>query len=228
MRGRAVALVSVLAVLGGCTAPEGVDAAAEPTTSAPRTTSAPPEPPLVVAYGDSYVGPGVGAELPSGWPALVADDLDLELVNHGHAGSGYTNWEVGWSYPYTIATEPPPEDADVVIVFGGFNDITLAPEAVRQDAVATFALIEAAAPQAELLVIGPEWPRQEPTVELYTLRDALADAAREAGATFVDASGWLMGRPELIASDGLHLNEDGHAVFAAQIAPTLAGLISGR
>jgi lysophospholipase L1-like esterase len=104
----------------------------------------------------------------------------------------------------------------------------VAPEAVRQDAVATYALIAAAAPEAELLVIGPEWPRQEPTAALYTLRDALASAAGDADATFVDASGWLLGRPELIASDGLHLNEAGHAVFAAQIAPTLAGLLPDR
>jgi lysophospholipase L1-like esterase len=221
-------VLGILALLSACTSPNGSDPAAGPTTTASGTSSAPPEPPVVVVYGDSYVGPGVGADLPSGWPALVAADLDLELVNHGHSGSGYTNWEVGWSYPYTVATEPPPEDADVVVVFGGFNDVTLAPEAVRQDAVATFALIEATAPQAELLVIGPEWPRQEPTAALYTLRDALASAAGEADATFVDASSWLLGRPELIASDGLHLNETGHAVFATQIAPALAGLLPDR
>ncbi|WP_369132675.1 SGNH/GDSL hydrolase family protein [Modestobacter sp. I12A-02662] len=226
MRGRAAAVLGVLAILSACTSPTSSGPAAEPTGTAAATSR--PEPPVVVVYGDSYVGPGQGSDLPSGWPALVADDLDLELVNHGHSGSGYTNWEVGWSYPYTVATEPPPEDADVVVVFGGFNDATLAPEAVRQDAVATFALIEATAPEAELLVIGPEWPRQEPTAALYALRDALASAAGGAGATFVDASGWLMGRPELIASDGLHLNETGHAVFAAEITPALAGLLPDR
>ena len=51
------------------------------------------------------------------------------------------------------------------------------------------------------------------------------DAADEIGADWVpDASHWIEGHPEWMASDGLHPNDDGYAEMARRMDAALAEL----
>ncbi len=64
-------------------------------------------------------------------------------------------------------------------------------------------------------------------MRILQIRDALATVARASGATFVDplAERWFVDRPDLIAVDGVHPNDAGHAYLAQRIAPLIAAAL---
>ena len=123
----------------------------------------------------------------------------------------------------------PEPDADVVVVFGSRNDKFLPAAEVKSQAVAVFDAVRAQSPSADLVVIGPAWDDDVPPNELFLARDAVASAAADAGALFVDplAEEWLLDRPELIGLDGVHPNDAGHAYLAGLIEPSLREVLVG-
>jgi lysophospholipase L1-like esterase len=191
-------------------------------TAAPA--SPPPAPKVMLVYGDSYAGADHGGDLPTGWAATVGRQLGLEVVNDAVSGSGYR--VAGWtSIPYEAVAHPV-RDASVVVLFGGLNDYTQPPESVRQEAVITLAAIRSWT-DAPILMIGPQWPNANRPDGLLLVRNALASAAYTGGATWVDASTWFDGRPELIQPDGWHPNVAGHAYLADKIRPLVAAALEG-
>jgi lysophospholipase L1-like esterase len=198
--------------------------------------SAPPvaeAPPLLWVLGDSYTGHGYGGDGANGWPSLVAADLGMEVANSAVAGSGYVNYHAGSTFPYAAAASPA-RAADVAVVFGSVNDSSDSPAAVHLAATTTFALIRAASPDVELIVVGPQWTQgpAEPWNEagrsrLIAIRDAIRLAAEGAGAVFVDALPWFDGRADLMGwSDHLHPNEAGQALIAEHVRPLVEAALS--
>lgn len=186
--------------------------------------------PVLAVIGDSYSSPDWAPAGPaSGWPVLVAVGLGLSLVNLAAGGSGYVHASAS-TFPSAAARVP--AGADVVVVFGGINDQGEAqhvPANVPAAARATFGTVRRLAPAARLIVVGPQWPYTGPPPATHlTMRDGIAAAALQHGATWLDpiADGWLADRA-LIAADGHHPNVAGHRMLAERIGGQI-GAVLGR
>lgn len=196
----------------------------------PRSTSDIPEEPAVLAvYGDGYTtGSAQGGQGSQGWPALVAEELGMEVRLGAASMAGYDSIGVtGETFPQLVAANPVP-DADVVVVFGSRNDQGSSPASVEAAAAQTMASARAAAPGAQLLIIGPAWSNAAPPSDLAELSTAVQRAALAAGATYVDplAEGWFSEPGTLIASDGISPTDAGHAYLAELIAPRVQAVAS--
>ena len=187
---------------------------------------------VVAVYGDSYSAGGrQGGKGDDGWPAIVAAHLNSDLRLHAAGGAGYVNGSKADYETFLDQVRGAPEpDADVVVVFGSRNDRTFSAADVKRQAVAVYAAIRAQSPSAELVVIGPAWDDDTTPAEMLQIRDAVAAAAADAGALFVDpvAQEWLYDHPELIGLDGVHPNNSGHAYLAARIEPYVHEALRGE
>lgn len=197
-----------------------------PSATAAQTSS--PGPQVLAVYGDGYSsGSTLGGQGDSGWPALVAAQVGAELRLNAAALAGYAAIGAsGLTFPQ-LATANPVADATVVVVFGSRNDEGEDPATVGAAAAQMYASIEAAAPDARLIVIGPAWSDARLPADLEAVRDAVEQAAAGAGATFVDplAEGWFADPAGLIAADGISPLDAGHQYLAGLIAPTVQGAL---
>lgn len=178
---------------------------------------------LLTVIGDSYSSgqPGIGGIGPRGWPAIVATRLGGDLQNWAVGGTGYVNGAGGHTFPIRAQITSP--ESQTVIVFGSLNDQAFSPAAVGTAAAATYQRVRDRAPDARLLVIGPQYPNAQRPADLLAVRDAVRTAATNAGADFVDplAEGWFDNRPDLIGSDGWHPTDLGHIYLADRISEHL-------
>lgn len=194
--------------------------------AADTTPPNPPQPaPVMVVFGDSYAGSGYGGDTYNGWPATVGRALGAEVVNDAVSGSGYRLHGNHSTFPYAATTHPV-RSADVVVIWGSLNDWEQDAEAVRQSAVVTYAAVRSWT-DAPILAIGPQWPNANRPPGLLAVRDALSSAAAASqGVTWVDASAWFDGRPELIGPDGWHPTLAGQAYLADKIRPLVAAALA--
>ena len=82
-----------------------------------------------------------------------------------------------------------------------------------------------ALPDARFIVVEPFWYTDERPASVETIITWVKDAAEVIGADYVpDASHWIEGHPEWMASDGLHPNDDGYAEMAKQMDRALRTL----
>jgi lysophospholipase L1-like esterase len=183
----------------------------------------------IAVVGDSYTnGTDEGGQGSKGWTTrawltLARQGVQIapDVASEGRAGY-VVRGDHGSIFEDLTARAVHPNDA-LVVFFGSRND-----EGVNQPQLAgmahdTFDLARRIAPSAKLLVIGPPWPTADPPFDVLYVRDTLGDQARDAGAVFVDpiSEGWFGDRPDLIASDGVHPNDAGHAYMAEKIAPLI-------
>lgn len=190
----------------------------------------PAEPaPVVAVYGDSYsVGyAGIGA-YEDNWSQIMGRQVGAEVVNQATGGSGYIAVAYGTTFPHQVVTRPVVR-AQVVVIFGGLNDLTIWPEQERVAAVTAFAAARALNPDATVIVIGPQWPGPNIDSRMWAIRDAVAAAAAEVGVQFVDPLGgrWLQSW-DLIMWDGKHPSDAGHRHLAALIGPYVAAALPAR
>lgn len=199
---------------------------------APSVQLAGRESPLsrVAVISDSYTtGTDLGGLGANGWPALawrmlsdqgrpVAADVGAE----GRAGYGVRG-DHNSTFGDLTARVVRPDDA-LVVFFGSRNDQPVDALDVAGLARNAFELTRRRAPTARLLVIGPPWPTADVPVRITQIRDALATVARASGAIFVDplVERWFVGRPDLIAVDGIHPTDTGHRYLAERIAGLIA------
>jgi phospholipase/lecithinase/hemolysin len=120
-------------------------------------------------------------------------------------------------------------DYDLIVFFGSRND-TLQKGDVRAAAAEAYNAARRNSPDAELLVIGPPWVADDPPDWIQGTRDAVAAAAADAGATFVDplAEGWFTGEASrYIGTDNIQPTDEGHHYMAGLIVPHLEQAIDG-
>jgi hypothetical protein len=238
-----IGLAVLLVQRGSSPAASAAEPAASGTTSADRTTapvastgSAPPEVPsapgLLAVYGDGYSsGNSEGGTGAAGWPALVADQLGMRLQLTAATLAGYARpGSTGQTYPQLVLAQPP-TGATVTIVFGSRNDVAASPTDVGAAATRTFQAVLAAAPATELLVIGPSWSSSGAPAELTAVSAAVQQAARAAGATYVDplTAGWFADPTGLVSPvDGISLLNAGHTYLAGLITPLVRAGIAAQ
>jgi hypothetical protein len=206
----------------------------EPPPSAPRSTpgdAVEARAPVLAFYGDWYVsGTSQGGIGPAGWPAIVSQRIGAEgTAPHAVTDAGYVATSATAADTFvTLAVNNPEPRADVTIVFGSRNDYEVGAAEITAAATRTFDAIRAAAPQTQLLVIGPAWTDPAVPPELPPVRDAVQRAAEVAGATFIDplADRWFFDEPSLISTDAISPSDTGHAYLADRIEPVVRQLLT--
>ncbi len=212
----AVSLAVLLPIALQRTAPVDVPAAGSATTSdasssspsapadasgssAAASTSAAGEVVDVVVLGD---GDSAGE---TAWPALLDEELgNAEFQVAADAGAGYVTTGAGGRTIPQLADDVDVGGVDLVVVLGSRNDGPGRSDEIAEAAGALFADVAAAAPDAELLVIGPPWFSGPAPAGIRANRDALRAAVASAGGAFVDplAEGWFADRSDLLTATG--------------------------
>ena len=190
----------------------------------------------VVFVGDSFTA-GVGASAPDKrWTTLVAAGHGWTEKNLGHPQSGYASYGTQGvcaakdSCPNYLAVVPQVIAAapELVIVSGGGNDAFLDQGAVKTTVDQTIAGIRAGLPNAKIVVVNPWWDMRPVPDTLATVAESIKTAAAAQGATWADTGQPIVGKVDLVTSDGLQANDAGHAAMAKAIdgALKLAGITS--
>lgn len=169
--------------------------------------------------GDSYSS---GLNNTVIWPDLVADGSPLAISNFALPGSGYVGG-AGESGPFgnqlerAVAAKP-----DVIVVFGGINDVGKTPELIQQAATDLFGELSRRAPESRVVALGPLWHDIPPPEAAVVINDAVARAATEARVPFVRLidEDWLVG-DGLIQPDDIHPTDAGQEVMARELGPLL-------
>ncbi|TKJ23142.1 SGNH/GDSL hydrolase family protein [Blastococcus sp. CCUG 61487] len=202
-----------------------------PAAAAQDSPEEPADRPVLAFYGDFLTsGTEYGGLGPAGWPALVSERLDaVSTPLHAVPEAGYVaGATTGSAFPALVERFPEP-DADVTIVFGSRNDYVASPQQITAAATRTIEAILAAAPDTQVVVIGPAWTDVVVPPELPRVRDAVQLAAYVAGATWVDplSERWFFDDAGLIATDAISPTDAGHVFMADQIEPVLRALLEG-
>jgi lysophospholipase L1-like esterase len=183
---------------------------------------------VVTFLGNSFTG---GSLMDSGpnsrWPAIVSKKLDLSDVVITADASGYVTRGVGFA-TYGDLADDVPEDSAAVVILGSDDDANKPYEKIKAAVLATFATIHARAPHARILAIATFWVNKHPPKGIITSRDAVRDAAKQAGVMFADpiAEGWMVDDPsKTIGGDGLHPTDTGQRELAERLEPLLAELL---
>lgn len=216
---RALLAIVALALAAACSSPS--------RPSAEQQAALPGD--HVVVIGDSYtMGPENNGEDPDAWPAIVWTDLrakgyDIQPTVVGEGGSGYIHkgYRGGIFGDKVSGVQP---STDLIVFFGGANDLDIPPDVEKSTVSKTFKAARLAAPKANMLVIGPAWPRESDVPpEVWKVRDIIRDEAAVIGAKFVDplAEKWLWNDPSLIGADWIHPNRAGQKYLADKILPLI-------
>ncbi len=194
------------------------------------TATGPAEDTRIVVIGDGYTsGTARGGEDPTAWPALLEQRLeDVDVRVSAADGAGFLTANVFGRTIGNLAVAAPMADADLVVVFGGRTDGPDVAGELAPAASKVFQQARTAAPDAEILVIGPAWPGAQVPAEVLANRDSIAAAAAQARASFVDplAAGWFGDQAGLIAPDGVHPTQQGQRYLADVIEPLVRDAIA--
>jgi acyl-CoA thioesterase I len=203
--------------------------------SGASASAAPPKP--VLFLGDSYSA-GAGASTRAmRWTTLVAKSQHWLEDNRAFGGTGYVTALSGAeaqrgcgqpscpSYEQAIPRGSSAKPV-LIVVSGGRNDLSsLGPDYAA--AVARFfADLHAAFPDAGIAATSPRWDDGPAPATLADAGQAVLEGVESVGGSYLDIGQPLAGHPDLVASDGVHPNDAGHAAIAQAVeaAMTAAGV----
>jgi len=213
MRLGGAALLALGAVLlSGCSTPMGSGDVPDPNA------------PVVAFYGDSYTL-GTGASDPANrWSTVICAERGWTEFNPSVNGLGFVNNRTSQDLPQQIVAQDP----DIVFVTMGLNDnfsYARAGSGIRDRIAEDFAYLTRELPDARVIVVEPFWYTDERPESVEIIIDWVHEAADGIGADWIpDASHWIEGHPEWMASDGLHPNDAGYAAMAEEMDAALGEL----
>lgn len=183
-----------------------------------------PDAPVVAFYGDSYTL-GTGASDPvNRWSTVICADRGWTEFNPSINGLGFVNNRGSQNLPEQIVAQDP----DIVFVTMGLNDnfsYGRVGSGIRDQIEADFAYLTSELPDARFVVVEPFWYTDARPESVEIIIDWVHGAADAIGADWIPgASRWIDGRPEWMASDGLHPNDAGYAEMARRMDAELAQL----
>jgi lysophospholipase L1-like esterase len=192
--------------------------------SVPQGAVSDPDAPLVAFYGDSYtLGTGASSE-DVRWSSVISRDRGWREFNPSVNGLGYVNNRGSLDLPGAIIAQEP----DIVFVTMGLNDafsFDFAAAEIHEAIDDDLGRLRDELPAARIVVVEPFWYTDERPQSIETIIGWVADAADDIGAEHIDgASHWIEGRPDLMAADGLHPNDDGYALMAERMDAELRAL----
>lgn len=224
----AVILASIVVACGVGIAATRVDEPMPIVSAAPLMVQKPKK---IVVIGDSYTqSAAYGGVEEKNWTQLAWRQLRREGVDivstvssrsEGYVSRGVTGTTFGQEAQRLI--EPDPDDEDIVMIFGGSNDVTAQLESVSASVHKTLSDVRTWAPKAKLIVVGPVWPVPDPVPQILQIRDIVRAEAEKTNATFVDpiADGWFMADSRLIGKDGAQPTAAGHLYMSERLLPVI-------
>ncbi len=214
------ALLGLLAVLASA----GLVACA-----APAAAPAPPEGdgPVVAFYGDSYTLGTGASDLSLRWSTVISEERGWREYNPSVNGLGYINNRSTFGdgdLPDLIIEQQP----DIVFVTMGLNDnfsYDRVGERIQEQMNDDIDILVEALPEARFIVVEPFWYTDERPESVEIIIGWQREMAERIDADYIaGASRWIEGRPELMAADGLHPNDDGYAVMTERMRAELEEL----
>jgi lysophospholipase L1-like esterase len=209
---RAVIAAALVSALAGCAA-----TSPEPSESGTR----------IAFYGDSYtLGTGASTEA-ARWSSILCAERGWDEFNPSANGLGFINarYEFGdGDLPSLIIADDP----DIVMVTLGLNDnfaYAYAADQIQPQIVDDFARLKEGLPDARFIVVEPFWYTDERPESVDIIIGWVEDAAGAIDADYISgASRWIEGRPEWMADDGIHPNDQGYAEIAERMNEELVKL----
>lgn len=187
-----------------------------------KATFAPTGPAVTVVFiGDSYTS-GTGAANPlHRWTTKLSEDLGWSETNLGNGGTGYFN-QGGTTNYAGVVQEAVDANPAVVVVSGGRNDVGFGAQRFTPAVADFFSALRGGLPNATVIVTSPIYDDDAGPDAVAELAAAVKANAEAAGATYVDIGEPLLGHPELVAADGVHPNDAGHAAIYAAVRQAVA------
>ncbi|WNT44924.1 esterase [Arthrobacter phage AbbyDaisy] len=221
------ASIAALALAGGGVAGYSVyqtsqasaEAAAQASSYKPSAPSIAPNWPAMAVVGDSFA-----MKRDDAWPYRSAFCTGHFLALSGVGGSGFWNDGKGERYaaPARIA-EVMQYDPDIIVLESAYNDSFRAEKMswrLKQHVLETIKAYQKAAPKAKIVVFGPIWAIQRPTVGIENNREVLESAAKETGVLYVDGLG-LLPDSTYTGKDLKHPNAKGHVQITSRLVGAL-------
>ena len=173
--------------------------------------NAPPGAGPIVCFGDSLTR-GHGAEPEASYPAVLAQLLEREVLNHGHDGET-SETALKRLDDDVLAASP----SVVVITLGGNDMLQRLPIGVTVGSLRKiFDRIFAAHAMVVFLAIHPPFVSDE-------RMDKVKDLCRELGVLYVDSVMNGMWGDRKLMSDNIHPNAAGYRLMAERVRDALAG-----
>ena len=208
--------------------PVGTEDAGAPKDPYPTITAVPRAPTAVFLGGASTSGAGVSGQA-TRWSTGLAADKGWQEVNlatkEGDIAFGVT--------PGTCGPSTCPSYQDLVAKTVGLNPSVVVVAAERAgtnvdlpEAVATInaalAALRVGVPDATLVVVGPAALNGMDDSRAAELDSEVRAAAARVGATYVSLLEPNVLDPSMVASDGVSVNEAGHAAIAVRVKTALS------
>ncbi|MGJ0385090.1 SGNH/GDSL hydrolase family protein [Paenarthrobacter nicotinovorans] len=192
----------------------------------------------VALFGDS-IAHGSGATDPNlGWAGRLKRHQAWNMTSLARGGTGFVSTvereaaaqescrrarcpNFGEMIPEAKAVAP-----DIIIVSGGRNDQRV-PAAKEAAAIAGFfQQLRQDFPVAKIVATNALWDATPMPPALADISEAVKESVTAAGGFYFDLGQPLQGRPDLIGSDGLHPNNQGHELILGLVLNNLkaAGL----
>ncbi|GAA1727708.1 SGNH/GDSL hydrolase family protein [Microcella frigidaquae] len=216
--GAVVAALTALAVLAGCAPAVAPGTGVDPADD---------DRPLVAFYGDSYTLGTGASDLSVRWSTQLAERRGWREFNPSVNGLGFINNRRAFAdtdLPALIIDQQP----DIVIVTMGLNDsfsFDARADEIEQQIDTDLARLTEALPEARIVVVEPFWYTAERPASLETIIGWVRAAAERYDLPFIPgASTWIAGAPGLMATDGLHPNDEGYALMLEKMDAALAEL----
>ncbi|MEW4566076.1 SGNH/GDSL hydrolase family protein [Bremerella sp. JC770] len=157
-------------------------------------------------------------------------DLDKSFPKLGGVNRGFGGSRLEDSVYYADRIILPYKPRTVV-VYAGDNDVAAkyTPEQIHEDFQEFVATIREELPQTKILYIAvkPSLSRWKLIEEVRATNKLIAEeCAKTENCEFIDIDGPMLGedgkpRPELFKNDGLHMTDEGYAVWAKALEPHL-------
>lgn len=185
--------------------------------------------PTAVFIGDSYTSGAGASELDKRWTTVVAASNFWTEKNMGIGSTGYLTRSPDCATSPCGNYESVVADAvaakpQVVFVSGGLNDMPAFvddPAPVVNAIYTTFGTLRAGLPDARIVAVGPTAAGDVPP--FITAYDSVVrDAAAAVGAEFISLTDPVdVITEDMLAPDGLHVDDEGHAAIAARVSAAL-------
>ncbi len=209
---RRLLVFAVIVALAGCASTPGGAAVTDENAT------------VAAFYGDSYTL-GTGASDPSvRWSSVISEQRGWVEFNPSVNGLGFVNNRGSIDLPGDIIAVDP----DIVFVTMGLNDnfsYEARADRIREQITIDLQRLDAELPDARFIVVEPFWYTDERPESVEIIIGWVKDAAAAIDADYIPgASRWIEGRPDWMASDGLHPNDEGYAEIGRRMDAALSEL----
>lgn len=161
--------------------------------------------------GDSYTEGALLERPAQGWAYRLVGAQGWNAFVDGIGSTGFVT-ESGCGNDAFTARAEKMDGAEVVVIQGGLNDFRDDPSKIS---AAAKVLVAGAPGSARVVVVGP--PAAPARPEALDIDISLSRGLEGTRAEYISTVGWELD----YLPDGTHLTEDGHEIFAANVAAAL-------